>query len=533
MPYKTHSQSIYTVFMTGMIVVFLFSGCQIFAPKSRSPKDPPVPEAYTLYDHAPPPPDRWWETFQSEELNQLVEKALAGNLNLQQVYARLTQAEMLARQSGAALFPAAEITGSLAATRRRVDTGESVSGLDIATEKAGALSTLLATPGTPANPLDAAATGLRSAQSKLGAVQTLTAEPRSSSRTSVSHSYLFGVGLSYEVDLWGRLRAQKKAARLAYAATNEEVQAAMFSLSGLVAIQWLTIVSQRQELAVVERQLGLDRTILELIELRYRNGLATALDVYQQRQVIAQIESVIPPLEAKLQTACHELAVLIGEPPRSELNLAAPNLPELGALPDPGLPADLLARRPDLRAAGLQLQAADWRVSAARADRLPALRLSASANYSAEEWELLFNNWMATLAGSLTGPIFDAGRRKAEVERTRAVARERLIAYQEQVLTAVKEVENALLQESKQTEYIAALERELESVRIVYDQALERYRKGANDYLAALTALLQWQSLERRLVQAQYTRLSQRVQLCLALGGTWMSESRKQEKKTK
>jgi outer membrane protein TolC len=184
-----------------------------------------------------------------------------------------------------------------------------------------------------------------------------------------------------------------------------------------------------------------------------------------------------------------------------------------------------LARRPDVRAAGLDLQAADWRFAAARADRLPSLRLTASASYGADSWALLFDNWAATLAGSLTGPIFDAGRRKAEVERTRAVAGESLARYQERVLVSVKEVENALLQETKQGEYIGALKRALEAVRASYEQAQQRYRKGLNDYLPVLSALTQLQVLERRLVIAEFDRLGDRVSLCLALGGSWMTDT--------
>lgn len=120
--------------------------------------------------------------------------------------------------------------------------------------------------------------------------------------------------------------------------------------------------------------------------------------------------------------------------------------------------------------------------------------------------------------------MFDAGRRKAEVARTRAVADERLAAYRQTVLNSVKEVENALLQETRQVELLAALNRELDAARATQDQALDRYRNGLVDYLPVLSALLQIQALERRVLQAELVRLERRVQACVALGGAWMAE---------
>jgi len=496
------------------------ASCARFVPPEHDPKDLPVPAAFTLYEDTTVTPDRWWETFESDELNRLVAEAIEGNLTLQQVYARLTQAEMLARQAGSARKPDLSFSGDISATRRRIDTGESVSDIEIATQKINAVGTILSPiPSTDQT------SALRSIQSKIQATETLLTEPPPSSMTSTTHSYRFGLASSYEMDLWGKVRARHEATLLDYEATREDVYAAMLSLSGTVARQWLVVVAQRQGLDLVHQQLKSNKTVLELMELRYRKGLANALDVFQQRQIVAQTEALIPPFESALDTARHELAVLLGHPPLEDLGVEAAALPAIGDLPEPGLPAELLARRPDIRAAGLDLRAADWRFAAARADRLPSLRLTASASYGSGEWALLFDNWAASLAGSLTGPIFDAGRRKAEVERTRAVAGERLARYQENVLEGIKEVENALLQETKQSEYIGALKREIEAVRASYEQAEQRYRKGLNDYLNVLSALTQLQVLERRLVVAEFERLNDRVALCLALGGSWMSDT--------
>jgi outer membrane protein TolC len=133
-------------------------------------------------------------------------------------------------------------------------------------------------------------------------------------------------------------------------------------------------------------------------------------------------------------------------------------------------------------------------------------------------------NWLLNLAGNLTAPIFDGGRRAAEVDRTRALTDEKLWAYRQTVLTAVKEVEDALVSESKQKEHIEALERVVSAARKAFDEAVERYRKGLNDYLPVLTQLLSVQSLERNLIKKRASLLLFRVSLYRALGGTWTQD---------
>ncbi len=494
--------------------------CARFTPPERGADELPVPPEFALYDDGGEIPAQWWQIFESEELNRLVEQALTGNLSLQQVYARLIQAEFVAIQAGAGRFPELGYSGDASVSRQRADTGESRDRLEFLNQKIAAWNQLAGAGAVPpADLLDA----LEQAGTSLKALDTLLAEQPSPHSTFTSRSYRFGLGSSFEVDLWRRVRSQYEAALSDVEATREDVYGAMLSLSAIVTREWLSAVAQQQAITLVQKQLELNKTTLDLIELRYRKGMATALDVYQQRQIVAETESILPPLESALRTTLHELAVLLGQQPRADLGVKTADLPDVGPLPDPGLPAGLLANRPDIRAAGLRLRSADWRVAVARADRLPALRLTGSASYGADDWDLVFDNWAATLAAGVTGPIFDAGRRKAEVERTRAVVDERLAAYRESVLVAAKEVENAMFEEVTQVEFIAALERELDAARNAHKQALLRYRKGLNDYLPVLSALSQLQVLERRLVQAELTRLDLRVQLCVALGGAWMA----------
>jgi len=190
-------------------------------------------------------------------------------------------------------------------------------------------------------------------------------------------------------------------------------------------------------------------------------------------------------------------------------------------LPKTGLPADLLASRPDVRAAGLRLKEADWQVSAAKADRLPAMTLSTEAVFSSSSLDLLFSNWISSLAASITGPLFDAGSRAAEVELAAAGTDEYLTAYAQTVAEAVQEVENSLITEKRQTEYINLLKDQLDASRITVKNAHLQYMNGQDNYLDYLTAWTTAQSLERQLVEEQATLVKNRVTLYRTLGGDW------------
>jgi multidrug efflux system outer membrane protein len=205
-------------------------------------------------------------------------------------------------------------------------------------------------------------------------------------------------------------------------------------------------------------------------------------------------------------------------------------LPEMPAMPDAGLPIDLLRRRPDVRAARMRLDSSEWSVNAAQADRLPSLRLSGSYGYSSSDVGELFDNWIAQLAGSLVGPIVDGGRRRAEVRRTEAVADERLAAYKEVILGSIQEVEDALVLEAKQSKHVAALSRQYRAAIMTREEATLRYRKGSESYLSVLASLSSGQRLERQLVDASLARLNYRVKLCRALAGGWDNLDEKKER---
>ncbi len=268
-------------------------------------------------------------------------------------------------------------------------------------------------------------------------------------------------------------------------------------------------------------QINNNITLLNLQRLRFSNGRAGALDVSQQRQALAAAKAERPLLQRSEQQLINRLTLLLGKTTSSHLSIEQDRLPSLIALPATGLPADLLAARPDVRAAGLRLHAADWTVSAARADRLPDMALSAQAAFSSGSLDLLFDNWIITLASSITGPLVDGGRRTAEVSRTRAVAEERLSSYAKTVAVAVKEVEDTLVGEDRQGAYVLLLNDQLRAARLTLKDARLQYRNGRSDYLSYLTAWTSVQRLERQLVNEEATLIKNRVALYRTLGGDW------------
>jgi NodT family efflux transporter outer membrane factor (OMF) lipoprotein len=288
-----------------------------------------------------------------------------------------------------------------------------------------------------------------------------------------------------------------------------------------VVLNYLQWLGQQETLALLQQQVLDNHDRLDLLGVRYGNAQASALDVFQQQEVLAAAEALVPAALAGETQRRHALAVLLGLPPPSDLQLHTTPLPGMPPLPDTGVPLDLLTRRPDVEAARSRLQQAAWQVGAARADRLPSLRLSASAAYSSDDLADLFDDWLARLAASLTGPLLDAGRRRAEVTRTRAVVDERLAAYRAILLNAVRDVQDALMLEFRQGQTVEALQRQADAAARTQSESLGRYLNGQVSYLTVVSAGLNVQKLKRDLIQAHYQRLSYRVQLYRALGGDW------------
>ena len=435
--------------------------------KERLPAD--FPQAYSLYteDEAlsgEVPAGLWWESWQSPELNRLMQLALTENFSVLSALSRIEQARYKALKAESWLYP--ELGG----------------GAGVGTQKL-----------------------------------------KYKGRDSVStDEWLLGLNASYEVDLWGRVRAVRSSEDERFAATREEFKAARLSVSGALAETWVGLIENREHQDLLEQQIALQKKLLQLIILRFPLGKATALDIYQQQQVIEKLQGTLIPMVNNQAILQRRVAFLCGRTQLEETFLETRRFPDVNELPTLGLPADLLAARPDIKAAGLRLKATEWEVVAARADRLPALRLTASGRTFGDDAGSIIDNWFYNLAANLAGPIFDGGRRRAEVERVRAVADERLQKYREVVVNAVIEVEDALTLEQDAVESLASIQKQSDLARRTLREARRRYLNGSSDFINVLKEELNSLQLDHDIISQEGRIITARINLYLALGGSWM-----------
>jgi len=401
----------------------------------------------------------WWRELGDPELSALIERSLRDNLDLRAVWARLSQARAISGQTGAARWP-------------QID-----------------------------------------AQASAGRGRDVT--------RNTQNAFSWSVAAGYELDVWRRIASQNGAARADVYAARDDVEATATSLAAAVAETWYDLVYRRAQASLLAEQKRTNETFLDLVRLRFGQGLVSALDVHQQRQRVFEVEAELASVQASQRLAEHQLAVLLGQAPRTVQPGETSTLPNLPPFPETGVPADLLIRRPDARAAQRRVIAADYRVAAAIADRLPAIRLTASAGNQTSSPSDVIENPLWNLAAGLFAPIFDGGRRSREVLRNRAVLEERLAQYGSVLLRALREVEDAIALERQQLDVIAELSRALEEARASLEEARDRYQQGLTEYLQVLTALGATQALELRLLGARRQLVSHRIQLYRALGGAW------------
>ena len=357
---------------------------------------------------------------------------------------------------------------------------------------------------------------------------------RDGDEESPADSFEVGLEASYELDLWGRVRAAAAAETLEATATAEDVHAAAVSLSAEIATALYRAIESGAQLALIDAQLATNRNVLRVIESRFAIGQSGSADVLRQRQLVEATAEQRLVEETNRALLEHRLRVLRGLPPQgvaaSVEDATAPRgpieipdaLPVLPDLPAVGLPSDLLQRRPDLRAALARLASADATVAAAVKDRYPRIDLAAAVSSAGEKPSELFRSWISALTAQLVAPLIDGGARRREVDRTEAVRAQRLAEVGEVVLVAYQEVEDALVQERQQAARIASLERQLDLANRTATELRNQYLNGAADFIDVLSALRDQQALEREVLAARRLRIEFRIALHRAIAGGFL-----------
>lgn len=324
-----------------------------------------------------------------------------------------------------------------------------------------------------------------------------------------------GGALGYELDLWGRLEATRRAGESVAQASLEDYRTAVVSLTAEVARTWYRLLEAEAQVAVLDEQIASNEQILSLIEARVAAQQLRSVDMLRQETLIESRREARVDADADAQVLRHQMALLTGRAPGAIEAHQDPALATLPPLPDTGVPIESVRRRPDVRAAGQRVMAGDQELGAALRDRFPRLTVQASTGSAAG----VFEGFLASFAGGLLAPVFDGERRAAEIGRTRA-QRDRLRAeYAQTILEAFRDMEDALVGEARQLRRIASIERQRELTQRSSARLRDEYLNGQGSYIDVLAALTSEQELHRKLLAARRQLLEARIGLYRALAG--------------
>lgn len=399
-------------------------------------------------------PARWWRALPEPELEQLIQQAFDANPGLAATQARLRAAQASLRGSRAELLPSLNLSAS-------------------------------------------------------------SSDGFADSSAVASNSV--GLAAAYELDLWARLRHLRDADALEVQATAQDLETARITLAGTVATLWFQIGAARERLSLIEADRKNYEITLSLVELRYRQGVISAGNVLQQRQLLESTRSSEAAARSELAVLQHALSETLGGDWRDDW--AGATHWQVATLPLTGLPAQTVMRRPDVEQAWLRVLSADHDVAAAIAARFPQLDLSISYSSSDAGVLQLFDQWIGSITASLLGPVFDGGNRRAEVERQRAVLDQRVAEFREQALVAFREIQDALVTETALQQQVASLEQQQQLSDAAVKSLLVQLRHGATDFPSLLDAQVDFSAIKRQLLDARQQLIENRIALYRALAG--------------
>jgi NodT family efflux transporter outer membrane factor (OMF) lipoprotein len=412
---------------------------------------------------------KWWTTFNDPVLSNLMERAITGNLNLKQALNNVNQARIQRGITDTNRFPTVNGTGSV---------GRSYSK-DLRGDFTG------------------------------------------------TNSFRAGLDASWELDIFGGVKRSLEAADANLQATQESYRDALVSLLAEVALNYIDVRSYQSRLQVAESNLKSQEETYNITKWRYQAGLITELDEENAAKLLEQTRSQIPSLKSGLEQAKNRIATLLGSEPGavgSELEeyKPVPVTPKTVAV---GIPVDLLRRRPDLRKAERSLAAQTARIGVAEADQYPKISLSGNIGLSALTLGKFFStDGLSTGASSgISWPVYQAGKITKNIELQWAIQEQQLIAYKAALLTALQDVENALIAYSYEQTRRESLSKEVQFAKQAAEISRAQYSSGLIDFQSVLEAETTLLSAQDQLAQSDAQVVSDVVSLYKALGGGWSS----------
>ena len=466
---------------SGLAAVLTLAGCSVGEPYLRP--ETPVPAAWTTAADNQGPESRtlwptadWWRQFGVPALDALMAEAEKNNVDLAAAATRVRQADAQARVAGAPLLPS----------------------------------------------LDASGNANRQLQPSL---QTTNTSSKSGTSAAVEPKTVFSTSLSasYELDFWGKNREAEASAEAAAEASRFDHQTVALTLQSGVASSYFNVIGVQDRLAVARANLTNAETVQAAIADRLHYGTATDLDLAQQESVVAGLRAGVPPLEQQLRQNTTALAVLLGRLPETISSnrgtLAQVRIPVV----TPGLPAELLARRPDVRFAEAQLRAAHADANAARAALFPSLKLTAETGFESLALGTLLHgsSLLYSMAAGVTQPIFHGDALRGGMELKQARADELVLNYRKAVIAAFADTENALIAVRKGAEENAAQQRAVATAQRANDIAQAQFKAGLIDITTLLNTQKTLFQAQDALVQSRLGHLQAVISLFKALGGGW------------
>lgn len=457
--------------LTFLAASLLLAACSSPAPRLDSGVQPPSAWQSADTPGALQSNRQWWTQFGSPELERLVEQARLGSYDLAAAVARVRQAEASATIAGAPLLP--ELKAGLNANRQKLIHGKGYSQLDV----------------SPAN-------------------------------RSLDY-YDAELSASYEIDFWGGKRAARDSAVLGVQASKFDRATVELTLLSGVANSYTQALALREQARIAALNLKNAQNVLHLVQTRFDAGSATALELAQQKSLVAEQQRRLPLVQQQAREALISLAALLGQPvqalPLPTQSFAQLHWPDIAS----GVPSDLLSRRPDIASAEAKLAAAQADVTVARAAMLPKITLTASLGSGADLAADLLRTTFYNLSSGLTAPIFNNGRLSAERDKAKARQDELLETYRGAITNGFADVEKALssirgLDEQRQWQ-----SEELNQAQTAFDIAQSRYQAGAEDLLTVLQTQRTLYAAQDLNVQLRLSRLQASIALYKALGGGW------------
>ncbi|WPN51842.1 efflux transporter outer membrane subunit [Pseudomonas sp. P9_2] len=461
--------------LSTLSLCLLLNACAGTSPALDSGIAAPVVWQYAERDADQATNQRWWTQFGSPVLNRLIDQARRDSFDVAAAMARVRQAQATAVIAGAPLLP--EVKFNLSASRQRLLRGSGNSDLD-ATES-----------------------------------------------NKTVNNYDANLTASYEIDFWGgRAAARDSAVHSLHASEFDQANVELTLLSN-VADRYAQTLAAHQRLQIAELNLANARNVLDLVQTRYDAGSATALEFAQQKSLVAGQQRQLPLIQQSAEESRITLAALLGQPVQALALGSEPfqalTWPNIG----PGVPSQLLRRRPDIAQAEAQLAAANADVTVARAAMLPSVTLGATLGSGAYKAEDVLRSPFYTLTSGLIAPIFNNGRLSAERDKARARQDELLQTYRGAIINGFADVEKALSSLTRLDQQRQWQTEELQQAQTAFEIAQSRYEAGAEDLLTVLETQRTLYAAQDLNVQLRLSRLQASIALYKALGGGWKTDS--------